>query len=185
MRGSKSELDMMQDSGKKPRKRKWSVTAVGMLLIFQAVFLACIFPILVALEFFMLPPDQQMHLFSPAGGISPLQFSGDQWLSQGVIVFFGRGSMTLPPAVLSSLVFSCISLPLLLVGIAFLAGWRHSWTMAVLFQGLILAFALGVYFRAQHSYIYPVMVFGITMVLYLNYYDVLITFQPIRNHSGE
>jgi len=47
-----------------------------------------------------------------------------------------------------------------------------AWVSAMLLQGLTLLMALGVYLRGQAPYGYPMMLFGIFMVLYLHNPDV-------------
>ena len=69
-------------------------------------------------------------------------------------------------------------MPLLLVGVLFLAPWRPAWVGAVLLQALALALALLIYFRFRPVYVYPIMLYGIVMVLYLNHFEVREAFLP-------
>ncbi len=52
-----------------------------------------------------------------------------------------------------------------------------AWVYAMGFQAIILAVALALYFNSRPVYVYPMMVYGIFMVIYLNYPDVQQAFQ--------
>jgi len=54
---------------------------------------------------------------------------------------------------------------------------RGGWVNAVLLQGGGLALALLLYFRARVAYSYPMMLFGVLMVLYLHQADVQAAFR--------
>jgi hypothetical protein len=64
----------------------------------------------------------------------------------------------------------------LLTGLSFLRQSRHAWLNALSLQGLTLLIALLLYWRGQRTFSYPLMLFGLVMVLYLNRADVLAPF---------
>jgi hypothetical protein len=167
-------------SGKSER-RKWPVTAVGLLLLLQAVFLLSIFPALVVLELLYLPPEAFEQLFAPQGGLVPIlvEFVGLPDLD--LALHFASVTTPIPDRVLASAVFSSLSLMALLTGVAFLSQWRRAWMLAVFLQALLLALALVAYYYLRHAYIYLVMLFSVYLVFYLNHYEVRIAFQPRRS----
>jgi hypothetical protein len=68
----------------------------------------------------------------------------------------------------------------LLSGLSFLLLRRKGWLMAAIGQGLSLAVSLWLYSELQPWYVYPVMAYGVVMVLYLNSQDVRTIFYPRR-----
>lgn len=64
----------------------------------------------------------------------------------------------------------------LLAGLSFLLLTRRGWTLAALSQGLSLGGCLWFYADSQPTFIYPLMVLCIIVVLYLNSYDVRVRF---------
>jgi hypothetical protein len=77
------------------------------------------------------------------------------------------------------IVFIPLSLLALLAAIGFARLWRTAWLLAMLLQGLSLLTALVLYFYQQPGYVYFIMLYSIIMVIYLNYFEVYATFQPI------
>jgi len=71
-----------------------------------------------------------------------------------------------------------LSLPALVAGIGLLRLRPSAWTLAVLTEGLSLTMALVIYSRDKPIYIYPLMIYTIVTVLYLNYNDVQVAFRP-------
>jgi hypothetical protein len=84
----------------------------------------------------------------------------------------GGTTVEIQPETLASQLLLPLALPLLLVGVLFTLSWRPAWVGALLLQVAILAFALTVYFRYRPVYVYPTMLYGIVMVLYLNHSEV-------------
>ena len=66
-----------------------------------------------------------------------------------------------------------------LAAFGFLFLSRRGWILAALSQGASLAICLWLYSGSAPLYVYPVMVYCILMVLYLNSHDVRVVF-----HSG-
>ncbi len=54
------------------KKRAWPVTAAGILLILQAVFLFCLFPVLVGIEIYQLPDAKLAWLLTTEGRLAPM-----------------------------------------------------------------------------------------------------------------
>ena len=86
---------------------------------------------------------------------------------------------------LISLAFLPLALLALLAAIGFLRLWRNAWRNAMLLQGLSLWVALVLYFSRKPGYVYMVMLYGIFMVIYLNYADVYATFQTRSGQEEE
>ncbi|MEJ7818956.1 MAG: hypothetical protein WKF44_01500 [Rubrobacteraceae bacterium] len=74
-----------------------------------------------------------------------------------------------PPAVLA-----------LLAAFGFLVLDRRGWLLAALSQGLSLAICLWLYSEWRVGFVYPVMVYCILMILYLNSHDVRMVFGARR-----
>lgn len=167
-------------SGK--HKRPWSVTAVGILLILQGIFLFLVFPALVGIEIYNMPEARLSWLFTEDGSLLPLRIEVIDINSLEFLLDFSTMRVPIPGPVITSFVFETLALPLLVSGFLFLRLWRHAWTLAVLLEGAILALALVVYFNFRHPYIYLLMLSGIFMVFYLNYYEVQLAFQRRSGH---
>lgn len=159
------------------RKRPWSVTAVGILLILQAIFFLLVFPVLVGIEIYNQPEARLSWLFFGDGSLVPPQIEVVDISKLEFLLDFSTMRVLIPGRVFTSLAFYFLALPLLVTGFLFLRLWRHAWTLAVLLEGLLLAFSLVVYFNFNHPYVYPLMISGIFMIFYLNYYEVQLTFQ--------
>ena len=136
-----------------PRKRPWPVTAVGLLLLLQAVGLFVCGAVYFATVYLL-------DLWAPLSALSAEE------LILGVV-----------NKVVMSIVFIPLSLLAILAAIGFLRLWRNAWTNAMLLQGLTLLVALFLYFSGKPWYVYLQMLYGIFMVLYLNYRDVRMTFR--------
>jgi len=165
----------------KPRRRTWAVTAVGLLLLLQALVLAGLSPLLIAIELSRLPASA----WAPLIGDDGFQDSDLDRL------------LTLPESTLESLaeeldldrmedvatgtVFMPLSVLALVAAFGFLGLWRHAWTLASLLQGLTLLIALLLYLDSKPWYIYVLMLYSIVMVLYLHDGDVRHPFrtQPV------
>jgi hypothetical protein len=76
-------------------------------------------------------------------------------------------------------VYTLLGIIAVLASAGFFGRWRHAWLHAMIVQGATLLVALISYFGDHPDYVYLVLVYGIVMVLYLNYYEVRIAFdQP-------
>ncbi|MCG2769016.1 MAG: hypothetical protein ABIK79_09725 [Chloroflexota bacterium] len=141
-------------------RRSHSVTMAGLLLLTQALGLLAYGPILTT-------------LFGQSEASAP----AFELLSVG-------RSFSLSHGVGTSILFMPLSLPALLAGIGLLRLRPSAWTLAMLTQGLSLTMALVIYSRDKPIYIYPLMIYSIVAVLYLNYNDVQVAFRPKpRSHS--
>lgn len=159
-------------SSRSKTRRPWSVTTAGILLIIQAVFLFSLFPILVGNQIYRMPDAKLAWLLNPQGGLAPLQLRIDNLRQLQITLIFDAMTIPVPARLVTSLAFFILSLPVLLNGFLFLRIWRHAWTLAVFWEGTILALALFIYFNYNHPYIYLLMLSGIFMIFYLNTYEV-------------
>jgi hypothetical protein len=150
----KTETYHIGSTSNKPRKRPWSVTAVGLLLLLQAVGLFGLGATHFAIVYLV-------DLWAPLSALS----AGELLL--GVVNM-----------VVMSIIFIPLSLLAVMAAIGFLRLWRNAWTNAMLLQGLTLLIALILYFTAKPFYVYILMLYSIFMVLYLNYYHVQMAFRP-------
>ena len=80
----------------------------------------------------------------------------------------------------ASVVFSFLALPVLIIGLLFLASRRIAWVLALFMQALILSLAMVGYFSFRHPYVYLVMGYSIFMVFYLNHYEIQASFRTLR-----
>ena len=167
------------------RKRTWAVTAVGILLIVQALFMFLLSPALVGIEIYNLPDARLSWLFNDNGSLAPFQVEIVDLRQLEIVLNFSTMIVPVPSRIFTSFAFSSLAAPLLITGFLFLRLWRHAWTLAVFWQGTILAMALFVYFNFRHPYVYLLMISGIFMVFYLNYYEVQRAFQRTNKTTGE
>jgi len=134
-----------------PARRPWPVTALGLLLLFQAVALL---------------------------GIGTLQLLNAS-LKLGITLETVVEGL---PHALRGIFFVALGLLALLVAVNFFQLRRAAWLSALLVQGLNLLLALSVYLRdhpgGRLHYIYLMMLYGLFMVIYLNYGDVPAAFRP-------
>ena len=79
-----------------------------------------------------------------------------------------------PPAVLA-----------LLAALGFLFLSRKGWLLAAIAQGLSLGVCLWLYSELKPVYVYPIMVYCILMVLYLNSHDVRVVFHSRRDPAKQ
>jgi hypothetical protein len=86
----------------------------------------------------------------------------------GQVIWAATSLLFVPSAVLAALAA---------LGFLFLS--RRGWILAALSQGASLAICLWLYSGPAPLYVYPVMVYCVLMVLYLNSHDVRVVF-----HSG-
>jgi hypothetical protein len=146
-----------------PRKRTWPVTAVGLLLLLQATGLFGLGAIYFARVYLL-------DLWAPMSSLSTEELFT-------VVV----------NEVFMSIIFIPLSLLAVLVAISFLRLRRNAWTNAMLLQGFTLLIALILYFTGKPFYVYILMLYGIFMVLYLNYYEVQVPFRskPVIENREE
>lgn len=85
----------------------------------------------------------------------------------------------------TSLLFAPPAALALLAALGFLFMSRRGWILAALSQGASLAICLWLYSNSAPLYVYPVMVFCILMVLYLNSHDVRVVFHAGWEAAGE
>jgi hypothetical protein len=77
--------------------------------------------------------------------------------------------------------YGAVALALLLTGVSFYFRRRSAWVVAIALQGLVLGFALWVYFGTtshfrQSPWLYAIMAYSVLLVLYLNTADVRTAF---------
>ena len=102
------------------------------------------------------------------------------WQLQHAERFFEQLRIVLPTIVFGMLAFVGI-----LVSVDFLRLLTNSWLIAVSVEGISLLVALIYYFNSKPLFLYPVMVYGIFMVMYLNYNDVQDAFKPMKPTEDE
>lgn len=154
------------------KKRPWPVSAAGILLIFQAAFLSFLFPILVGGEILKLPDAQLGWLFTPEGRLAPLRVEVVDLSQLHINLIYDSMAVQVPGRVTTSFAFFVLSIPVFLNAFTLFRLWKHAWTMAIFWEGTILAAALVIYFNFTHPYIYLVMASAIFLVFYLNTYEV-------------
>ena len=71
----------------------------------------------------------------------------------------------------------------LMSALSFLFMRRRGWLLAAIAQGLSLAVSLWLYSWFQPNYVYPIMVYCVLMILYLNTRDVRMVFQRRKRHG--
>jgi hypothetical protein len=82
------------------------------------------------------------------------------------------------PGLLNSSAFNLLAVLALIASFGFLRLHRLGWICAMLLQGLCLLLALSLYIREKSPLAYVLMLYDVSLVLYLNYSDVQTTFQP-------
>ncbi len=154
------------------KKRPWSVTTVGFLLILQAVFLFLLFPVLVGFEVYKMPDAQLSWLIGAQGPVLPDRVEILNLRQLQATLVYPNLRVPVPGNVITSLAYCSLALPALVTAIFFLRLRKHAWTIAVLWQGVILALSLFIYYNFRHPFVYLAMVSGIFMIFYLNYFEV-------------
>ena len=84
-------------------------------------------------------------------------------------------------AVAFVLLFLAPAVLMLVAGLSFILMKRRGWLLAATAQGLSLAISLWLYTGSNPSYVYPIMVYCILMILYLNSRDVRMVFHSRRD----
>jgi hypothetical protein len=96
--------------------------------------------------------------------VSRLPFMPAEWLEQRLVRTTG-------------LIFCLLAVLALTSALGFFRMTRTAWLSAVLAQGLNLLLALLLYFSGRPAFVYPLMLYGIFMVLYLHQADVQAAFR--------
>jgi hypothetical protein len=133
----------------RPGVRPWTVRALGLLLLLQAIAY-------VALSFYLL-----LRLDWSEEAISRLDYAPTPQQTDALTVSF-------------VLIPSAIVVIVSAVGFFFLH--RVGWLLAMTMQGATLLGCLALYFESKPWAIFPAMLFCIIMAFYLNSSDVRITF---------
>ncbi len=84
----------------------------------------------------------------------------------------------------TSLLFAPSAVLSFLAAMGFLFLARRGWILAALSQGASLAICLWLYSGPAPLYVYPVMVYCVLMVLYLNSHDVRVVFHARWENAG-
>jgi hypothetical protein len=167
----------MPDGEQSKPQRKWPVTAIGILLMVEAVVLLASVALILALNV----PDLEVALNAlwEALRTDPLGISTDLLrLPQDALALEVAGERIFIPveAVVSTWHLPVV-LPALIVGLLFLRHWRPAWAAALIVQGALLIIDLRIYFLYRSAYACLLMLFPILLVIYLNHYDVRLAFQ--------
>lgn len=137
------------------RVRPWSVKAVGLLLLLQAVGMSCMG------LFYIDVSDLADRLIEASD------------LSTWAMLRHVTGDA------IAGILLVQLSMLALLAAFGFWRMRRNAWMNALILQGLSLSLALVRYFTGAKSWgIYILMFYTILMVLYLNYYEVRMAFRP-------
>ena len=184
-----------QAAGKR-KHRTWPVTAVGLLLLLQAIGLFTL-----GLLHFGIAYLGRMGLL----GHTLEQSIEQQFLSLlpgparvWIRASFGAVNEELLSRMSESnftslgVLFIALSAVAILAAISLLRLQRDAWIWAMLTQGLTLLVALLLYFSGRPWYTYILMFHSSLMVLYLNYHEVRGIFQPkpasirrvVKTHTG-
>ncbi len=141
------------------KSRSWPVRATAVLLLLQAIGL---------------------------GGYSVYRITHLDWsfLPQEAEIIQDAMTFGYIEAILLVAMFIPLALLALVAAVGFVFLFRIGWLLGAIAQGLILLACLNLYFQYRPIFIYPIMVYSIIMVLYLNSFEVRIAFQP-RRDSGD
>lgn len=154
----------LSDSGRPTKPDKVSyrpIRVIGLLLILQVIGLAGIGVYEVA------SVDWDQAVFEQDGSEETIETESDR--ATEAVIFVG---FFLPPAFL--IFFS---------GLSFLLLKRRGWLLAAVAQGLSLGSCLFIYTNPEietGGYVYPIMIYCILMILYLNSQDVRVVFHSRR-----
>jgi len=76
------------------------------------------------------------------------------------------------PIGLLGLAFFGLALLALFAAVGFFRLWSNAWVMGMLTQGLSLVMGISLYYRVRPNYLYLILVFGIFMVVFMNFIEV-------------
>jgi hypothetical protein len=164
----RNEPNILDEGARVDKARYRPIRLIGLLLILQVIGL---------------------------GGIGVYQATGVDWDeivsidSQGDVSILLDQSGSLSDASLEQagevVVFVVLFLPpaflMLLAGLSFLLLKRRGWLLAAIAQGLSLGICLFFYSELEQSFVYPIMLYCILMVFYLNSHDVRVVFHSRRD----
>ena len=141
------------------KSRSWPVRATAVLLLLQAIGL---------------------------GSFSVYRITHPDWsfLPQQAEIIQDAMTLGYIEAILLVAMFIPLALLALVAAVGFVFLFRIGWLLGAIAQGLILVACLNLYFQYRPIFIYPIMVYSIIMVLYLNSFEVRIAFQH-RRDSGD
>lgn len=103
-----------------------------------------------------------------------LQVQTQQWFQPALV-----------PRGLLGVAYTGLGLTAIWVALGFWRLWRPSWLGSTFLQAMLLLLALVQYWRDKPFYVYPVMTYGILMVLYLHHVDVLGAFRSVAPSAGQ
>ena len=87
------------------------------------------------------------------------------------------------PTGLKALAFATLAFLTLMTSIGFFRIWTTAWLLAISIQGLSLLLSLNIYFSQRSFLIYPILLYNIIMVIYLNYSEVISLFRAKQPES--
>ena len=144
----------------------WQIRAVGLLLLLQALGL-------VGAAFYT---SAQIDWVAETAPLS-MDMPQDQILA----ILSSRAMDTL--VVSGFYLFGAVLAAAAAIGFFFL--WRLGWLLAIFTQGMVLLVSLIFYFRWKPPVVYPVLLYSIILVLYLNSFGVQAVFHDrVRRRSG-
>lgn len=126
--------------------RSWSVRVIAVLLLLQAIGLVSV-------------------SLSKSTQINWQQAIRSESLSAQALEAAVISSMFIPLAVLA-----------VIAALGMLWVFRIGWLLAMIAQALILLDCLALYFQQKPGFVYPIMLSGVILVLYLNSFDVRLAF---------
>ncbi len=171
-----NEPDVPADPARVDKTQYRPIRIIGLLLILQALGLA---------------------------GIGAYEIASVDWeelasIEEDATIDLDRIDLTQPPEsrlealvqqAAEAVVFVVFFLPpafmMLLSGFSFLLLKRRGWLLAAIAQGLSLGASLFFYSEMQSGFIYPIMLYCILMILYLNSQDVRVVFHSRRDPAEQ
>lgn len=156
--GTWEGIDMVENPDAEPtgsRTRPWSIKAMGLLLLLQAVGMSCMGLFYVDVSDLA---DRLIEMSESSTWAMLRHVTGDA---------------------IAGILLVQLSFLALLAAFGFWRMRRNAWMNALLLQGLSLALALIRYFTGAKSWgMYILMLYAVLMVLYLNYYEVRMALRP-------
>ena len=145
------------------RTRAWPIRVIALLLLLEAV-------VMVGLNFFYLSGELANKSTGEVNTI--IEQLGFQENTEPLPVETTRAI----EALISAIFLAPLAIPAVLAGIAFLFMFRFGWLLAMITQVAGLSLCLMLYFEFKPPLIYPIMVYCILMILYLNVHEVRLAF---------
>jgi len=161
-------------TSRKRQKRPWPVTAIGLLMLLQAAGLFSFGLLHVGASYLVQIGllDQILEQGAELLGELPVRARALVMPVLGVVneeLLLRVSERSLDSL---GLLFFALSALAVLAAVSFLRTRHNAWASAMLVQGLCLLIALVLYFSGKPVYVYVMMLYGILMVLYLNYHEV-------------